>query len=98
MLRDGRTYAGLISSPPQPAATHAELNGNTLIIEFNVDRHFPSVRPSQLRKLTWGLDISLGRVGAVGSLHDQLPNNPHPEAATLPPGIRQSDGRIVKPS
>jgi hypothetical protein len=100
--RDGLIYAGFGgTSPPQPAATHAELRGNTLVVDFDLDGSFPSLRPSQLGNLTWGLDITVSdyRAGGVPTnLHDQVPNNPHPDAAVPSPEVRQSDGKTVTPN
>jgi hypothetical protein len=99
--RDRLIYAGLGgASPPQPAATHAELRGKTLVVDFDLDEGFPSLRPSQLGNLTWGLDITVTdyRAGGVPTnFHDQVPNNPHPDAAVPSPEVRQSDGKTVTP-
>jgi hypothetical protein len=100
--RDGLIYAGSGgASPPQPAATHAELRGNTLVVDFDLDGSFPSLRPSELVNLTWGLDITVSdyRAGGVPTnFHDQVPNNPHPDAAVPSPEVRQSDGKTVTPT
>jgi hypothetical protein len=99
--RDGLTYAGFGGvSPPQPAATHVELRGNTLVVDFDLDGSFPSLRPAQLANLTWGLDISVSEYRAGGvptNFHDQVPNNRHPDAAVPSPEVRQSDGKTVTP-
>jgi hypothetical protein len=99
--RDGLTYAGFGGvSPPQPAATQAELRGNTLVVAFDLDGSFPSLRPAQLANLTWGLDITVTEYRAGGvptNFHDQVPNNPHPDAAVPSPEVRQSDGKTVTP-
>lgn len=100
-LRNGLTYAGIgAGSPPLPAATHAELRGNTLVVDFDLDTSLPALRLSQLANLTWGLDVSVvdDRAGeAPVVFHDQVPDNAHPAAAVASPEVRQSDGKTVTP-
>jgi hypothetical protein len=99
--RDGLIYAGFGGvSPPQPAGTHAELRGSTLLVDFELDSDFPSLRPAQLANLTWGLDITVSEYrdgGVPTNFHDQVPNNPQPDAAVPSLEVRQSDGKTVTP-
>jgi hypothetical protein len=99
VLHNGLTYAGLGSGqPPQPSATHAELRGNTLLVDFDLDSGFPPLVPSQLGNLTWGLGVTVGqyRPGATPTLFfDQVPNDPNAGAPVATPEVRQSDGKTV---
>jgi len=99
--RNGLIYAGFGGvNPPQPAGTHAELRGNTLLVDFDLDSSFASLRPAQLANLTWGLDVTVSEYrddGVPTNFHDQVPNNPHPDAAVPSPEVRQSDGKAITP-
>jgi hypothetical protein len=49
LLRRPRQWSAAATS-----ATHAELRGNTLLVDFDLDAAFPLLAPSQLANLTWG--------------------------------------------
>lgn len=89
VLRNGRTYAGLGSGqPPQPAATHAEIRGNTVRVDFDLDSGFPALSPSQLANLSWGLSITVTQLRSAATptnFFDQVPNDPNAGAPVATP-------------
>jgi len=99
VLHNGLTYAGLGGGePPQPSATHAELRGNTLLVDFDLDSGFPPLAASRLANVTWGLSVTVARyrAGAAPTLYfDQVPNDPNAGAPVATPEVRQSDDKTV---
>jgi hypothetical protein len=108
-LQNGLTYAGIPvgggATHPRPAGSHFELRGNTLAVDFDLDRSFPELRPNELGGLTWALSFSATDYRADDptatghvAFYDVLPDNPDPTAASASPEVRQSDGKAVTPS
>jgi hypothetical protein len=105
-LQNGLTYAGFnlgSGAPPRSSNAHAELHGNTLTVDFELEQTFPYLRPRDLSKFSWGVGIFVTDLTALhggrghAQAHDQLPNNPDRTGNSTSPEIRQSDGKVITP-